>query len=130
MSAANMGVAIGRVGALRSWENSDGSKSVRLTVYVRREWKDSAGVTGSDAVELSAFVPVSVDGLGVFDHVSTGDQIAVQYAVRSGQYPDRRTGEMCYTQELRVRDVRLLESRRTTMERLERKLTRRHLTVA
>lgn len=120
----NQGSVIGRLAAdPRVFTNADGSKKVLLTVYADRAYKNATtGQRDSDRVQLEAWVRAETEGIGVFGHMHTGDLVSLGYSIRSGEYPDKKTGEMIYTQSLAVQDVSLLESLSTTSARLAARL--------
>lgn len=130
MGSRNHGYVIGRIGSLRSFDNSDGSKKVFVTVMADRDFKSRmTGERESDAVQLSARVRPETQGLGIYDMVGVGDLVAIDFAVRAGRYVDKQSGEVIYTQDLVVDSLAMLESRSVTQARritsLERQLDQR-----
>lgn len=114
MGARNSGSAVGRLAAdPRAWANRDGSKTVRLTLFARRNY---ASKQDSDRIDLEAYVPEGATGLGVFSRMGQGDLVGITYEVRSSSWLDRN-GEVQYRQALHVREVELLESRQVTAAR-------------
>ena len=86
------------------FDNTDGSKSVKLNIAVSRPYKNEKGERCADFVDCSAFIAPSVSGLGPYAYLKKGDPLGVAYTVRTSNYIDKN-GERIYKQELRVIDV-------------------------
>lgn len=111
MNNLNFGIVTGRMTkAVKSFENKDGSKKVYLTVAARDNFKRANGEVQSQFVQLEALVKKGVEGLGVFDYLSTGDLVSVQYTVRSQKYKDKANKDV-YAQVLFIEGVTLMESK-------------------
>lgn len=121
----NHGTIIGNVAADPTFFiNEDGSKRVSMTIYSRRNFRNrTTGQRDSDRVSLETWVSASTEGLGIFDHVHTGDLVNAHYTVRSAEYADKLTGEIVYAQQLRIEAIQLLDSKATTTARLARRLS-------
>lgn len=65
---------------------------------------------------VERFIPADRDN-GVFDMIHKGDLVEVSYRVTTDSYVDR-TGERHFATKLIVSDVQMLESRKTTTNRL------------
>lgn len=118
---ANNGTVIGRLASDPTiFTNSDGSKSVHLTVFANRTYTDKNGVD-SDAIPMEAFVPADVQGVGAYSHVFAGSLVAVTYALKLDRYMDKSGNEQ-FKLKVVVDNIRFLESRNTTQERLAQRV--------
>ena len=124
MSNLNHGNVTGRLAAdPKVFTNSDGSKSVHLTVYVDRPYKDSEGNRPSDRIQLETYVRPETDVARTpFGFMNQGDLVSLGFDVRSSVYPDKQTGEVKYSQVLNIVEASLLESAATTTARLQKRL--------
>jgi len=103
--------------------NSDGSKSVHLTVYVDRSYRGADGTRPSDRIQLETFVRAETDiAKTPFAFMHQGDKVALEYELRSSTYADKATGEVKYAQVAHITDVELLDSLATTSARLAQRL--------
>jgi single-strand DNA-binding protein len=103
--------------------NSDGSKSVHLTVYVDRPYRAQDGTRPSDRIQLEAFLRAETEFARTpFAFMHTGDKVALEYELRSSTYADKATGEIKYSQVCYITDVELLDSLATTNARLAQRL--------
>ena len=93
-----------------AFENKDGSHKVMMTLACRRNYPNSAGNYDSDFVEIEAFVPASVHGLGVYDKLAKGDMVGVGCSVRSSSYTGK-DGKTVYKQVLQATSVALREKK-------------------
>lgn len=121
INTRNHGIALGRLAAdPRFFDNSDGSRTVRFTVLVDQDFTDRNGERGTDAVPVERFIPADRDN-GVFDMIHKGDLVEVAYRVTTDSYVDR-AGERHFATKLIVSDVQMLESRKTTTDRLAKRV--------
>lgn len=103
--------------------NSDGSKSVHLTVYVDRPYRAQDGTRPSDRIQLETFLRAETPFEKTpFGFMHTGDKVALEYELRSSTYADKTTGEIKYSQVCYITDVELLDSLATTNARLAQRL--------
>jgi len=103
--------------------NSDGSKSVHVTVYVDRPYKNADGSRPSDRIQLETFLRAETAFEKTpFAFMHQGDKVALEFELRSSTYADKATGEVIYSQVAHITDVELLDSRATTAARLAQRL--------
>ncbi len=103
--------------------NSDGSKSVHVTVYVDRAYKNADGSRPSDRIQLETWLrPETAFDKTPFGYMHQGDKVAFEYELRSSTYADKTTGEMRYEQVAHITDVALLDSLATTNARLAQRI--------
>lgn len=128
----NAGTAVGRIAAKpRVFENADGSRKVFFTLYVRRAFVSrTTNQRESDRLSFESFIPAWVEGNAVFDFLSVGMLVSVEFSVRSGQYADKMTGEVIYTTALVSSRVEILESRAQTSARRQQRSERHLASVA
>lgn len=124
MSNLNHGNVTGRLAAdPRVFQNSDGSKSVLVTIYVDRPYKDSDGNRPSDRVQLETWLrPETAFEKTPFGYMHSGDLVSLGFEVRSSVYADKLTGEVRYAQVLNIVEASLLESAATTSARLAKRV--------
>ena len=106
--------------------NSNGSKTVIITVMVKRNYKTNENgelIYKSDAVELRGFIPAKNTKKSVFDYMHKGDAVAIGFTVVSNVYIDKNTQAPVYTQVLRITDVDLQESRTVTETRARARMS-------
>lgn len=99
-----------------SFENKDGSKKVLVTVAVDNNYTSRDGKRHSQFISAEAFVPATVEGLGVFEHVAKGDMVGLMTHLESDQYT--KDGQTVYSQKVVIDGVDFKESRATTQARL------------
>ena len=63
------------------YQNSDGSRKIRITLAVSDNYKNTNGKRSTQFLPLEAFIPVDRK-LGVFDMVHAGDKISAAYTVK------------------------------------------------
>ena len=103
--------------------NSDGSKSVHVTMYVDRPYKTADGTRPSDRLQLETFVRAETDlARTPFAFMHQGDRVALEFELRSSTYADKTTGEIKYSQVAYITDVELLDTRATSAARLAQRL--------
>lgn len=124
MSNLNHGTLTGRLAAdPKVFVNIDGSKSVHVTLYVDRPYRDSEGHRPSDRVQLETWLrPTTEFEKTPFAYMNTGDLVALGFEVRASVYADKQTGEIRYAQVLSITDASLLESASVTTARLQKRL--------
>lgn len=122
----NNGHITGRVAQdLQVFPNADGSKSVLVTVAARDNFLSGTGEdrkAQSQFVDLRAFIPATVEGLGSWDRVGNGDLIALDYRLSRRPYTNK-DGVTVYP-DVTVEVVgypAFLESSKVTQERAARK---------
>jgi len=124
MSNLNHGTVTGRLAAdPRVFTNSDGSKSLHVTLYVDRPYRDAEGNRPSDRIQLETWLrPETGFEKTPFAFMHQGDLVSLGFEVRSSVYPDKVTGEVRYSQVLNIVEASLLESAATTTARLQKRL--------
>lgn len=124
MSNLNNGHVTGRLAAdPKVFQNGDGSKSVHLTLYVDRPYRDAEGNRPSDRIQLETYVRPETDVAKTpFGYMNQGDLVSLSFDVRSSVYPDKVTGEVRYAQVLNIVEASLLESASVTTARLQKRL--------
>lgn len=125
---------VGTIGRLASdpkvFENQDGSKKVLFTVYADRNYTDRNGKRGSDALPFEAFVPAKVSGIGPYANVHKGDLVAVSSVLRMDNYTDEATGREVFKLKIISEDIKFLESKVATTQRLSNRLAEAQAQVA
>lgn len=120
----NYGVTTGRLTTdPQFYDNSDGSRKVRLTVAATNIYKDSDGNRSAQFLPLEAFLPKrkAKNGNHVFDMMHQGDKVMIQYTVKNNNYERENedgSKEMVYGLVLQIETVKLLETKATTAARL------------
>ena len=128
---ANNAGTIGRLASdPKVFENEDGSKKILFTVYADRNYTDRNGKRGSDALPFEAFVPAKVSGIGPYANVHKGDLVAVSSALRMDNYTDEVTGRKVFKLKIISEDIKFLESKATTTQRLSNRLAEAQAQVA
>lgn len=113
----NMGTLIGRLARdPMSFDNKDGSKKVRFTVFADRNYTTSGGARPSDGIPVETFVSKGVQGTGPYDHVHKGDLVALQYTLQMQTYT--KNGQPVYELKVVAEEIKFLESRQITQRRL------------
>lgn len=119
MNMRNFGIAEGRLTRdITVFENSDGSHKVMLTIAAQDNFKGRDGSRKSQYISLEAFVPAG-PGLGVYEHLSKGDMVGVEYTVKSNSYKDK-DGKDVYSTVLAIQNIDLKETKGSKNARLER----------
>jgi len=94
----NNGNLVGRVSQdLKVFPNNDGSKTVLTTIAVDDNFLSGSGAdrkVKTQFVPVRIFVPKTVEGLGSWDRVHKGDQIAVQTRISCEPY--EKNGETVF----------------------------------
>lgn len=112
----NSGIAIGRLAKDPVvFTNKDGSKKVVVSLALRNNYKDADGNTSSQFIDFEGFV-ASGASAPVFDMVHSGDLVSLMYELRNDNWTDK-SGIQHYDVQLRINDVRMLESKETTSGR-------------
>lgn len=128
---ANNVSTIGRLASdPKVFENQDGSKKVLFTVYADRNYTDRNGKRGSDALPFEAFVPAKVSGIGPYANVHKGDLVAVSSVLRMDNYTDEATGRKVFKLKIISEDIKFLESKAATTQRLSDRLAEAQAQVA
>lgn len=120
---SNYGQVIGRLTKdVKIFTNSDGSRKVNLTVAAQDNFKSGKEQTKQTRfVPLEGFIRADKQGNGVYDLMSQGDLVAVQYSVRNNNYTDKN-GNPVYGIVLNIEDVQLMESKSVTDARKANKV--------
>ena len=98
------------------YQNSDGSRKIRITLAVSDNYKNTNGKRSTQFLPLEAFIPVDRK-LGVFDMVHAGDKISAAYTVKNNNYTDNNTNKMVYGLVLQIERISFEESKTTTTAR-------------
>lgn len=98
------------------YQNSDGSRKIRITLAVSDNYKTTNGKRSTQFLPLEAFIPVDRK-LGVFDMVHAGDKISAAYTVKNNNYTDKNTNKMIYGLVLQIERISFEESKTTTTAR-------------
>lgn len=104
------------------YQNSDGSRKIRITLAVSDNYKNTNGKRSTQFLPLEAFIPVDRK-LGVFDMVHAGDKISAAYTVKNNNYTDKNTNKMIYGLVLQIERISFEESKTTTTARQAAKAT-------
>ena len=104
------------------YQNSDGSRKIRITLAVSDNYKNTNGKRSTQFLPLEAFIPVDRK-LGVFDMVHAGDKISAAYTVKNNNYTDKNTNKMIYRLVLQIERISFEESKTTTTARQAAKAT-------
>lgn len=104
------------------YQNSDGSRKIRITLAVSDNYKNPDGKRSTQFLPLEAFIPVDRK-LGVFDMVHAGDKISAAYTVKNNNYTDKNTNKMIYGLVLQIERISFEESKTTTTARQAAKAT-------
>lgn len=109
----NFGIATGRLAKDPVvFNNSDGSKSVRLTVITQNNFKGKDGKRGVTAVPIEAFIPSGKE-LGAYAHMHKGDLVGIEYTVVPNNYKDK-DGNDVYDITLLAKGADLKEAKSVT----------------
>ena len=122
MNSRNYGVITGRIAkGNRIFANADGSKKVKVTVAVPRNFgkKDDNGNYPTDFIVLDGFVKADKKDMGVFDYMTVGALVSIGYSIRSNNYQDKKTGEMVYSQVLAIENVELMAKGKATAQAVQ-----------
>ena len=98
------------------YQNSDGSRKIRITLAVSDNYKNTNGKRSTQFLPLEAFIPVDRK-LGVFDMVHAGYKISAAYTVKNNNYTDKNTNKMIYGLVLQIERISFEESKTTTTAR-------------
>ena len=104
------------------YQNSDGSRKIRITLAVSDNYKNTNGKRSTQFLPLEAFIPVDRK-LGVFDMIHAGDKISAAYTVKNNNYTDKNTNKMIYGLVLQIERISFEESKTTTTARQAAKAT-------
>lgn len=104
------------------YQNSDGSRKIRITLAVSDNYKNTNGKRSTQFLPLEAFIPVDRK-LGVFDMIHAGDKISAAYTVKNNNYTDKNTNKMVYGLVLQIERISFEESKTTTTARQAAKAT-------
>ena len=101
------------------FENSDGSRKVRITLAAKDNFKDKAGEQGSQFLPAEAFI--SADnfkqyGLGVYANMHQGDLVAVTGQIQNNNYTDKN-GTAHYDLVLHIETRDMMEPKSVTDQR-------------
>lgn len=114
----NHGSVVGRVTqAHKVFENANGSKTVLVTLAVDNNYRSGPKQeVQTNLVPLRAYVPAGTEGLGSWDRVNVGDQIAQNFRIAAVPYEKDGITQYPVTLETDGPPA-FLESRATTAAR-------------
>lgn len=95
---------IGRISKMNQFQNSDGSSTVLVTVAVPRDYKGEK----TDFIQAKGFIPAGKTG--PYSYMSIGDRIQISGMIAAETYTDKTTGEVVYTQAVRISQISFLDS--------------------
>lgn len=98
--------------------NKDGSRKIMLTVAARDNFKAKDGSTGTQFVPVEAFIPANKQGNGVYDYMSKGHMVGIEYEVRNNNFKDK-DGKDHYEISLLIQAVDLMEPKKTATQTAE-----------
>lgn len=105
-----------------SFLNKDGSRKVLVTIAVDNNWVNKAdGKRGTQFINLEAFLPANVQGLGAYEHMHSGDLVSFGAHVESDQYKGK-DGQTVYAQKIVIDQVQFEEPRSVTQARLAQRV--------
>lgn len=100
LNLANFGIVQGNLAKdPKVFENADGSKKVYLTVAARNNFPSKDGSTGTQFIDLQAFIPKG-GNMGPLEYLKKGSHTTLAYTVVRDSY--EKDGETVYNQYLRV----------------------------
>lgn len=121
---ANDTKLIGRLAAdPRTFENSDGSKKVVMTLMIDRNYTNSKGETISDSIPVEAFIRKGIDGTGPYGYIHKGDLIGIGASLRQDRYTDK-SGKEVFQLKVVAESLTFLESRAVTQARLAERVAK------
>ena len=83
----NFGTIVGHAASKpRFFENRAGGATVKLGIFARNSFvSKTTGEVESEVVELTGYIADVSTGHWVYDHINTGDRVAVSYSLNSEQ---------------------------------------------
>lgn len=99
--------------------NSDGSRTVLITIMVDRNFKNRNGVRESDAVQAETYIPATVKSQSPAETLEVGDNVTLMGGLRSSQYV--QNGQTMYRQYFDFEVVSFNESLASKNARKARK---------
>ena len=105
------------------FDNSDGSRKVSFTVYVRRTQAGSQ----ADAIAVEAFLPAAQvkkslangkDGNAIYSFIDAGDLVNINGHIQASSF--EKDGKTVYAQALCVDSINPLETKTVREQRAER----------
>ena len=121
---------VGRLaGDPKVFTNNDGSRKVLFSLFVDRNYVGSNGRI-SDALPVEAFVSAKAQGLGPYEYVHQGDQIAVQATLQHQTWTDKTTGAARYETKVVAEEISFLEPRSVTSARMDQRQAKQAATAA
>lgn len=119
----NNGVLVGRLANdPQVFENRDGSKKVRITLMVDRNYTNAQNERQSDAIDVEAFINKAANGTGPYANVHKGDLVSVQTTLRKDVYP--KNGETVYELKVVAEEITFLEPKSVTQARLAERVAK------
>lgn len=115
----NLGIFAGKLGADPVFfDNADGSRKVKISVYAQNNYKNNDGSTGSVRASFEAFIDAqkAANNNGVYGLMHKGDFISVTYEIKNNDYTNK-AGEKVYEEVKQITNVMLNESKATTTAR-------------
>lgn len=118
----NSGTLTGRLaGDPQVFNNSDGSKKVRFTLMVDRNFVSKAtNERDSDAIDAEAFINKATNGLGPYANVHKGDLVQVQTTLRKDVYA--KNGQTVYDLKVVAEEITYLEPKSVTQARMDKRV--------
>lgn len=119
---SNFGSLTGRLASdPRVFVNNDGSKKVKMTLMVDRGYVDrNTNQRPSDGIDVEAFVNKETNGNGPYGSIHKGDQVQLGIELRKDIY--EQNGQTRYEQKVIVTDVKFLEPKSVTDNRLAQRV--------
>ena len=121
---------VGRLaGDPKVFTNNDGSRKILFSLFVDRNYVGSNGRI-SDAIPVEAFVSSKAQGVGPYEYVHQGDQIAVQATLQHQTWTDKTTGAARYETKVVAEEISFLEPRSVTSARMDQRQAKQAATAA
>lgn len=101
------------------FENTDGSKKVRLTLAVKDNFSSKDGQKGSQFLPCEGFISADAaakNGLGLYDKMHKGDMVAVSGQIQNNNWTGK-DGTPHYELVLHIETREMLESKAVTEQR-------------
>lgn len=105
----NFGICTGRISAIKTFVNSDNSKTVRFTVATQNAFTSADGSRGSQFLPFTDFIPANSKS-SIYDLLGKGDRVSVEYTIFNNNFTDA-DGVQHYDLSLRVDTIKFAETR-------------------
>lgn len=129
-NAANSGTVLGRLASDPvKFINSDGSKKVKFSIYVDRNFVSRVdNKRHSDLIPLEALVSANTTGGGIFGRLHKGDQALFATELRNEPY--EKNGKTVYDDlKVTVQEVTFIDSRQVAESRLLERVSKGEITL-